>query len=146
MNLPPYQEYPPAPPPSPIQQQSPQNSIMLPLPRKINQPQPFNWFPLYPPHHQNNSMREIHFAPNPTHIQIEPQGTTVEMRGDQILDTTLTPHPLPAQMDALIICSLDLEIGNIDYQEVFMPFAFFQSPPHLPKTTSSYCPKPLLLL
>lgn len=39
--------------------------------------------------------------------------------------TTLTPHPLLIQMDIFVICSLNLETGNIDYHQIFKPATFF---------------------
>lgn len=96
--------------------------------RTINQHHNYNWASLYHAHHQSNSLREIHLAPNPAHIIIEPQGTTLELRGDQILAITLTPHPLLAQMDVHIKCTLNLQTGNVDYSEVFLPIVFFEPP------------------
>lgn len=42
-------------------------------------------------------------------------GNNIKMKGDQPLATTLTPHPLLAQMHACITYSLNLATRNIDY-------------------------------
>lgn len=82
------------------------------------------------------NLREIHQASNPAHIEIEPQGTVVKMRGDHVLTTTLTPHPLLAHMDVEITGSLNITTGDIDYH-VFSPISFFRPLPLL--DSKSYC-------
>lgn len=54
-------------------------------------------------------MRNLHQAINLAHIEMEFQGIIIEMKGDHILATTLTPHPLLVQLDPFITCSLNLE-------------------------------------
>lgn len=87
-------------------------------------------FLLLPPRTLNHP-RQIRTTPNPAHIAIEHQETTIEFRGDQILATTLTPHPLLAQMDLYVMCSLILETGNVDYTEIFTHISYFEPPPYL---------------
>lgn len=78
-------------------------------------------------------MRELHQAPNPTHLEIEIQGTTIEMRGE----TTLTRHLLLIQMDIFVTCSLNFVTRSVDYQQNFLPLSYFQPFPTLAKIPHS---------
>lgn len=131
-----HSDFPPTLPLSPTHQLNSLNPSVTCLvipPRIINQPHPYNWFPLNPHHHLSNSLRGIHLAPNQAHIEIQPQGTTVEMRGNQILATTLTPYPLLSQVDVLVLYPLNLETGNANYFSLTLSFSHHH---HLPITLS----------
>lgn len=106
-----------------------QGILILPPPRMLNQAQPYNWFPLCPMRSATTNLRNIHYAPYPTHIGIELQGTIVQLRGDQVLAATLTLHPLLVHMDVSITCGLNLETSSLDYHKPFSLTSFFQPLP-----------------
>lgn len=85
----------------------------------------------------NQHTRELQTPLNSAHLELVPQGITVELKGDRTLAATLSLHPLLTLMKAVITCGINLQNGNVDYskhflsQSSFQPFPPFDANPYL---------------